>query len=167
MSRATFREMIYSRCSEPLSHTLFRYQSFVHSVETSYCAFIFYSRRFLKIQLEGYFCHIPCIFFHQTINHIIKGQFTRSYSLLPHLNLGTRFLVVEEICNIPSITLQESLMIRGKSSCFTKLNHVGIISPLKSLLWILFKFKVKFEVAQKLLEKCSSFSKYSNTIWCN
>ena len=61
LSRATFREMIYSWCSEPLFHNLFRYQSDVHSLETSYCTFIFCSRCFLKFQLERYFCHIPWI----------------------------------------------------------------------------------------------------------
>ena len=61
LSRATLREMIHSRCSEPPSHTLFRYQLFVHSLETSYCTFIFCSRCFLKFQLERYFCHIPWI----------------------------------------------------------------------------------------------------------
>ena len=61
---------------------------------------------FLKFNSRDTSVTFPTFFFHQTINHIIKGQFTRSYSLLPHLNLGTRFLVVEEICNIPSITLQ-------------------------------------------------------------
>ena len=104
MSRATFREMIYSRCFEPLSHTLFRYQSFVHSVETSYCTFLFCSRSFLKFQLESYFCHIPYIV-HQTINPIrVSSPEVTLY--FPHLNLGMRFLVVEEICNTPIDQLQ-------------------------------------------------------------
>ena len=59
LSRATLREMIYSRCSEPHSPTLFRYQSFVHPLETSYCTFILCSRCFIKFQLERYFCLIP------------------------------------------------------------------------------------------------------------
>ena len=46
MSRATFREMIYSWCSELLSRTRFRYQSFAHPLETSYCTFILCSRHF-------------------------------------------------------------------------------------------------------------------------
>ena len=69
LSRATVREMISSRCSEP---------PFSHSVQVSIVCtfawnFLLYlhicSRCFLKFQLERYFCHIPWIV-HQIINPI-------------------------------------------------------------------------------------------------
>ena len=62
LSRATVREMIYSRCSEPISHTLFRYQSFVHSVVTSYCTFILCSRCLLSFSSRDTLASFPELF---------------------------------------------------------------------------------------------------------
>ena len=153
-SRATFlliysgiRRHTYPRCSEPLSHSVSDIERLSIRLNLLIAPSSLPLDDFLEFQFER------CLYatFTEIAPRYLSCALLRpsrvSPPYSPPLNLGTRFLVVEEICNIPRITLQQSLMISAKSSCFTKLNHVGVISQLKSLLWILFKFKVKFEVA--------------------
>ena len=107
-------------------HTSFRYRSNVHSPDTSYRTFDFRSRCFIKIQLERF--RLTPSLSYLPDNRPCKGPLFQSYSLLPYLNLGTRFLVVEEICNIPSLSPQWSPSDHAKSSslCHKKIIQVQI-----------------------------------------
>jgi hypothetical protein len=82
----------------------FRHRTIAYPLETCYGTFLLFSRCFLKFQFERYF--LPHSLSYPPDNRPCKGPFSRRYPLLRLLNLGTRFLVVEENCNTPRIILQ-------------------------------------------------------------
>ena len=106
LSRATPSELIYTRYPEPpftlrsgIDQMSIRLILLIVPSISALDVFLRFNSRVSVWHLLWVICQIT---------DPAKVHFPRSHSLLPYLNLGTRFLVVEEICNIPSLTPQWS-----------------------------------------------------------